>query len=167
MDSVRETPDWVEIRVGRSSVAKVDFCDFEIVSRYKWSKVGQEHCKYAQMQKRSQDSVHVKMHRLILDVPKGVVVDHINGDGLDNRRANLRSCSHGENLRNSRKHCKSSSAYKGVYWSKKECRWIAQLVLSGKKIYGGRFKHEEDAARRYDEMALDHFGEYAKLNFTN
>lgn len=104
-------------------------------------------------------SKHVKMHSLILDVP---MVDHKNGDTLDNRRCNLRSATSSQN--NRRRKSKGSSSFKGVSWDAKNLKWRASICV-GREINLGRFLSEEDAAQAYDQAALKHFGEYARCNF--
>ncbi len=105
----------------------------------------------------------IAMHRFILDAPKGMQVDHINGDGLDNRRANLRLVDGHQNQMNQhaaygRSHFKGvSAAYKGG--------WRAEIRLDGKSVWLGHFSNEVDAARAYDAAARKHFKEYAAVNF--
>jgi hypothetical protein len=94
-----------------------------------------------------------------------VFVDHINGNGLDNRKSNLRICTHQQNCENSRKRKKSFSKYKGVYWSKNAKKWVAQITIDGKSKHLGYFELEEDAAAAYDKAAVKYFGEFACLNF--
>lgn len=98
---------------------------------------------------------------------KGESVDHINGDGLDNRRSNLRVCSHAENRRNSKKvsgRRKLASHYKGVSHPSKN-RWTASITVMWKTLHIGSFKTEIEAARAYDEAARNHHGVFARLNF--
>lgn len=94
-----------------------------------------------------------------------MVVDHINDDGLDNRKANLRTCTNQENLRNRRKNRKGSSRYRGVHWAKKENRWCGRVAINGKRIYCGFFSSEDDAAKAVDATAIELYGRFARLNF--
>lgn len=106
----------------------------------------------------------VKLHRCITGAKTGQVVDHINGDKLDNRRCNLRICTQAQNCRNNRNVRKNkTSLYKGVskYWNK----WKAQIQVDKKKTHIGYYPTQEDAARAYDEKALELHGEFAYLNF--
>ena len=110
------------------------------------------------------------MHRLIMGLPakrNGLDVDHINGNGLDNRRCNLRICARGQN----RAHCHKpvsgkTSQYKGVCWHKRSKRWYAQIGtgVSGHPVNIGTFQSEEDAARAYNAAAAERYGEFARLN---
>lgn len=105
------------------------------------------------------------MHRVILDAPADMCVDHINGNPLDNRRENLRLCTRAEN--NRAKHRVKSgktSRYKGVYLMKKTGKWIAGVRAHGKYKRLGSFENEADAARAYNEAAKQYYGEFAVLN---
>lgn len=109
-------------------------------------------------------SLHL-MHRLILDAPDHMDVDHINGNGLDNRRANLRLCNHAQNMCNRKIHKNNKSGFKGVHWHARLGLWEAQIQVAKKKIYLGCFDDAEVAARRYDAAALLYHGPFARLNF--
>lgn len=104
------------------------------------------------------------IHRLILDAQKGQEVDHINGDGLDNRRENLRLATRSQNCAN-RKGYAPKSGFRGVYQHSNGEGWQVKLSVDGKHIGGGSFSCPEAAARRYDDLAALHFGDFAILNF--
>jgi len=95
------------------------------------------------------------------------VVDHINHNGLDNRKANLRPATRAQNNYNKLivKHKESSSKYKGVTWKKENKKWLAQINFKGDYIFLGYFKDERKAAKAYDEAAKKYYSEFACLNF--
>jgi hypothetical protein len=107
------------------------------------------------------------MHRVILDAQEGQIVDHKNGDRLDNRKENLRIANPSQNCWNSKLCTKNTSGYKGVTYVKKTGKWAAQIHLKNKKISLGSFESRHDAARMYNFWAIDLFGEFAKLNVIN
>jgi hypothetical protein len=101
------------------------------------------------------------MHRYLMGEPSEEV-DHENGDGLDNRRKNLRRATHAQNMMNALSR-RGSSRFKGVFWSVN--RWQAAIRDDYRKVYLGQFKIEEDAARAYDDAARRIHGAFARLNF--
>jgi hypothetical protein len=98
----------------------------------------------------------VKMHREIMCVLPGLEIDHINGDGLDNRKVNLRVCTHAENARNRGPNKKSQSRYKGVHFFKG--KWVALITYKKQRFYLGRFRTEEEAAESYKKKAEELYG---------
>ena len=108
------------------------------------------------------------MHREIMNFPAGRLVDHGNGDSLDNRIDNLRAATKAQNAHNKGKtRKKTSSKYIGVYFNKQTKRWISQIKYKEKRIYLGYFKDEVKAAKAHDAAARKYHGEFAKLNFPN
>ena len=106
----------------------------------------------------------MQMHRLIMGFPPGLQVDHINCDGLDNRRSNLRIVTQSQNNMNARLRKDNTSGFKGVYFYKPNQKWKAQIQV-GKNRHIGYFDTPEEAARAYDAEARKHFGEFARPNF--
>lgn len=143
--------------------ATVDDGDADLVRSIEWMAVVKGECRYAASVHKV-GGKHLFMHRLIIGADDDQDVDHRDGNGLNNVRTNLRACSRSQNLGNSRKHCKSASRFKGLY-RKRDGKWIAQIRIRDRKIHGGTFSSEEDAARRYDELAREHYGEYCRVNF--
>ena len=109
----------------------------------------------------------VRLHRLITNAKKGEVVDHINGNPLDNRRENLRITTQEFNTKNATKKNSATSKYKGVFRHKRKgyIRWKAQIQVNKHKRGLGYFLDEEAAAKAYDIAAKELFGQFAKLNF--
>jgi hypothetical protein len=105
------------------------------------------------------------MHRQITSAPPGLVVDHINHNGLDNRKDNLRLCTRAQNALNQRPRKGTSSRYKGVYWHERDKRFYAQISHKGRRYHLGSYKSEIQAAKAYDKKAKELFGEFAHLNF--
>lgn len=98
-----------------------------------------------------------------MNTPTGVLTDHKNHNGLDNRKANLRNATHGQNQHN-RSPEGATSAFKGVCWNKRAKKWEVRICLNRRTIYLGRFVDEERAARAYDTAARQYHGEFAVIN---
>lgn len=108
----------------------------------------------------------VRLHRWLLNADHSDDVDHANGDGLDNRRENLRRATSAQNARNAHKRAQCTSQYKGVNWDANgRLSWRARIRVDRKLIHIGRFATEEEAARAYDEAARRLHGEFARVNF--
>ncbi|MHC4799928.1 MAG: AP2 domain-containing protein, partial [Planctomycetota bacterium] len=158
--------------LSQNKFAIVDADDYERLNKYKWCLSKAPHTNYALTRlkarpvkpKRAKRKA-ILMHRFILNAPRHLVVDHINHNGLDNRKSNLRLCTRAQNCYNSRSFNNKSSRYKGVSWDKQRKRFVAYIRCNGKCYNLGRFKSETEAARAYDKKAKELFGEYAYLNF--
>ena len=108
---------------------------------------------------------NIYLHRLVAGDHAGKVVDHINGNSLDNRKANLRECLHKENMRNRRGRNKNStSGIKGVFWIKNAKKWRAQIKVNRVVIYLGYFTDKIKAATAYNDAAKKYHGEFASYN---
>ena len=103
------------------------------------------------------------MHRLLLKC-EGKIIDHISGDGLDNRRSNIRCCTKSENLLNRRININNNSGYKGVSWFKVVKKWRAQIQYKKIVYHLGTYDKRIDAAKAYNKAAIKFHGEFAKLN---
>lgn len=142
------------IKLTRDRVAIVDDELFEDINKYLWCFNG----LYASR------GNNIYMHRVIMSAPKGVLVDHINGNGLDNRRENLRLCTHAQNLQNQKRKKNNTSGIKGVSWCSKSRKWDARIRLNMKQFYLGKFSSKEDAANAYAQAALKYHGEFARTS---
>lgn len=153
-----------KIELSRGMYALVDDADFEELDKLNW--YASEKCRNIYAARREKEGARktIYMHRQILNAKNGWFVDHINGNALDNRRENLRICTHAQNLMNQKPQTGKSSRYKGVSWNKKRNKWEAYLMSNDKKINLGRFDIESDAARAYDKEASVVFGEFANTN---
>ena len=159
----------IEIPLTKNKIAIVDTEDAVIINMYSWStrhhkSKNSERFYATTCIKRSGNWRPVSLHRFLMGEPKGMCVDHINGDTLDNRRNNLRIVTAQQNCLNQHFR-KGTSVYKGVAWCKREERWDIRIMINGKSIFLGYDDDEKEAALVYDEKAFESFGEYAKLNF--
>lgn len=136
---------------------------FEELNKYKWL-LRKDGYVSAYSLGSGRKGSKVMIHRLVTNAPVGKVVDHINGDKLDNRIENLRICTQSQNLMN-RKKTRGTSKYKGVSWSKIVNKWVVHIRIDSKGHTLGYFIDEESAAKTYDTKAKELFGEFASLNF--
>jgi len=134
-----------EIPLTQGKVALVDDGDFKSLNSVKWCAVGIGRTFYAKRSKQRNKIIF--MHRAILSPPKGMVIDHIDGNGLNNQRSNLRIVDVRENSRN--RHHKRSSDFPGVSWDARRKKWQTWIWINGKNIWLGRFNDEISAANAY------------------
>lgn len=156
-----------EIPLTKGYKALVDDEDYEHLSKYKWTvSVNKTKTKaYAYRNPRiNKKQTSQLMHRVIAKAEIGIDIDHVDGNGLNNQKVNLRTCTESQNLQNREKHKKLSSIYKGVHFEKDRSKFRARIKVCGKSITLGRFDKEEDAAKKYNEAAQKYFLDFAKLN---
>jgi hypothetical protein len=154
------------IKLTKGQYATVDVEDYPKLASDDWQLYESESKNFYAV--RLNKNKIVKMHREIMNNPVGVFVDHINGDGLDNRKKNLRIATRTQNQCNRKKTSAiTSSKYKGVHLCRKRNKYRAIIGCSGKRIFLGYFDNETDAAKAYDEAAKKYHGEFAKLNFSD
>lgn len=152
----------------KGRIATVDDEDFGKVNQFKWiaSRTirGHYYAKRAVTILGSPGKQRtLGMHNFLLGES---FVDHRNGDGLDNRRENLRAASHSLNRRAFHRKRFGSSEFRGVSWDAGHKKWAAYIWVENRRnIRLGRFEDEEDAARAYDAAAKEHYGEFGHLNF--
>lgn len=156
-----------EIPLSRGLVALVSDEDYERVSAFKWYAAAPAPDNRAYYAGRVLDRYGkiLFLHRFIVGAKDGEVVDHINRNPLDNRRENLRICDKSTDLQNRSKKAGASSKYVGVALHKSTGRYQACISKNGVHYSLGSYASEEEAARAYDDAALKHYGEYARLNF--
>lgn len=117
--------------------------------------------------RRSVKGRSITMHHDIIGRPvRGMVVDHINRNKLDNRACNLRFCTISQNSMNKKLQSNNTSGYRGVYFRKSDNKWLAIIRVSGRRYYGGSFEDRISAAIAYNELAKNMHGEFAVLNHT-
>ena len=141
--------------------ALIDGEDYEWLNRWKWhaQRAKNDICYAVRLERK------ISMHRIITNAPKNKQVDHINHNGLDNRRCNLRICTNSQNSQSRRLSLNKTSKYKGVMWDKRCKKWYVQITCFYKQAYLGRYDNEIEAAKTYDKKAKELFGEFALTNF--
>lgn len=152
-------------------VALVDDDDFERVNQFRWHITDTKNEKYTRYAVRTVrygprkegKQKRILMHRFILGVDSPI--DHANGNGLDNRKSNLRPCTVNENNTNTRMRCTNHSGYRGVSFDPDTGAWISQIRINGKEVYLGLFDYPVDAAIVYDCAARKYHCEFATTNF--
>ncbi len=143
-------------------VAKVDESDWYKISRYRWCVT--YNTKENRITGLKTSDPWTKLHRFVLNItdPK-ILIDHKNGDVLDNTKENLRTCSPGENARNIKSDRKNSkTGIKGITWHKSSKKWAAQIQINNKRIWLGTFPSKEDAINAYERAAKEHFGKFKR-----
>lgn len=155
-----------EIPLTLGKVALVDDGDFDALSAFKWHAQRAKHTFYAVHGcTNGQRGQILIMHRVILNAPKGIDVDHRNRNGLDNRRENVRLATRLQNCQSMSISARNNSGYKGVYFDCASNKWRATIRVNTVLHSLGRFVDVVEAARKYDSAALYYFEDFARLNF--
>lgn len=149
------------VSLTRGYEAIIDIADIGLVEGFNWHAADGRYA--VRNMTRGGNRVLISMHRAIICAPTNVEVDHINGNGFDNRRANLRLASRLENARNLRRSRRNSSGYKGVSWNERDKGWQAYIHLGGRNKNLGLFATPEAAHFAYTEAAALYYGEYARF----
>lgn len=153
-----------KIKLTQGKYALVDDDDFERVNQFKWCyrSESKNNNGYAI---RAVNKTTISLHRFLLNLEdRQIQVDHVNGNGLDNRRVNLRNCLHLQNGKNRRIGNNNKSGYKGVCFDKKACKYKSEIKADEKRVWLGYFNSPIEAAKAYNAKALELHGEFARLN---
>lgn len=162
-----------EVVLTQGFVAIIDEADWPLVSQFKWhaakSSYGDYYYAAACIARSRAEAIgckkHFKLHQLLMGFP-GLLIDHRDGNRMNNRRSNLRVATIAQNSRNSSKpRVPCSSRFKGVSWHRKHQVWQVFIQVNRKNKFLGHFKDEEEAGRVYDIAARFHYGQFARLNF--
>jgi hypothetical protein len=155
----------IELPLTQGRVALIDDADTALLSQWRWQWLPNRRGGYAVRQESVGGQRRtIYLHRFLLEAEAGAVVDHINGNGLDNQRSNLRCVTRSQNMAN-RQAPARSIAYRGVYTNKRGLPFRAQITRLGRDKHLGAFATAIEAARAYDRAAWFHFGCAAQLNF--
>ena len=155
-----------EIHLSNGMNALVDDGDFEYLNKFHWYAVKRHNTFYAMRDYYPHHGSRRKnllMHRDILSPDSSQDVDHIDGNGLNNQRNNIRACSHRENMINRGLQSNNKSGFKGVSWSTKRGKWESRINVLGKSKYLGYFNDPVDAARAYNLASLKYHGEFSRI----
>ncbi len=156
--------DIARVPLSRGLFATIDACDARLVSRWNWiaGNCGGGRFIAVSRPRSGGKRTEIKMHRLLLAAAADILVDHINGDPLDNRRSNLRLASSAENAWNSRVSRRNVTGFKGVRRDQRNGRYSASIYVNGRNHYLGSADDAVAAHNLYKAAALKHFGEFAK-----
>jgi hypothetical protein len=158
--------DYCKIPLTKGQFVKVDPEDYIWLAQFRWHcKVNKDAIYAVRCVTENGRERRVYLHRVLMNTPDGLVCDHINHDGLDDRKANLRNCTIAQNNANRRSARGASSRYIGVSRDRRRDKWVAHIKKDGDEKYLGSYDVEEDAARAYDAAAWAQHGQYANLNF--
>lgn len=164
------------IPLTQGKFAIVDEEDYELISKFKWRahNVRKEHgpdrwyalCTvHLGMISGKQVQSYIHLHRLIMHPPKGMDTDHIDRNGLNCRRSNMRICTRTQNNQSGHPHCNTSSQFKGVSWHRRSKRWVVHLTCNKRLVYNDSFVNEIEAAHAYDRAVIKYCDEFAYTNF--
>lgn len=160
----------IKIQLTQGKFAIIDEEDWERVNQYKWyAKRGTQTWYAARTESKRVNKIRdktIRLHQFLMNCPRDKEVDHINGDGLDCRKKNMRICTRLENGKNQRMPKNNTIGYKGIgNEGNKYIPWVAQIFANGRLYKSRGFKTIKEAAIEYDRLALKYHGEFARLNF--
>lgn len=147
----------------------LDIEDYDKLITKKWNIIKNRNgvCSVRHSYYKNKKHMCLYIHRYVLNYSDNLVIDHINGNPLDNRKCNLRICTNQENCRNQKVAKHSSGGIKGVSYNKNNKKWTARIGLNYTRIFLGYFNTKVDAAIAYNKKAIELYGEFAKLNEVN
>lgn len=152
------------IPLTRGKIAVVDAVDAAVIAARLWFCYPSGNTFYAATHSRDAGKqISIPLHRMILQPPDGLFVDHIDGDGLNNRRSNLRAATRSENIRNRRTNTNNTSGYKGVSFNRKLGVWVSYIFIDGRNKYLGKFREPQEAHHAYCAAAKKYYGEFARF----
>ena len=154
-----------KIKLDKNKYALVDDEDYDLLAKDKWYAHKKVHGEgfYARGLRHGTKKL-VFMHRIILNTPSQMFTDHIDGNGLNNQKSNLRICTNSQNQYNKGKYKNNKSGYKGVSWSKSNKKWQATMTYNHKVIKLGLFKSKIAAYKKYCESCKECHGEFLNKN---
>jgi len=162
---IRIEGDVAYVTLTRGYEAIIDASDVPLVEGFNWSVCSRKdrHTVYAVRHERSDPKIRkIRMHRAIMGDPDGFQIDHIDSDGLNNRRSNLRLATHAENARNGRIRKDNTSGFKGVGWNAPNKKWRAEIKVDNKKYYLGCYETIDMAYAAYVAASEKMHGEFAR-----
>lgn len=164
-----DEPGVMLVPLTQNKYAKIDAADADTVSQYKWcaAKVTTKEWRelFYAMSRTHKPKKTIYLHRIVMDPPKGMEIDHENGDTLDCTRTNMRIATPGENQCNRRSAIGSTSQYLGVCWDSRAQKWRADIKKNRQRTWLGYFADEIEAAKAYDAKAREIHGDFARCNF--
>lgn len=165
---VRIEGDLAFIKLSQNLEAVIDASDAPLVAGRNWHAVLNRNVFYARSCGRAESGKRrmVPLHRLLMSPPDGLLVDHIDGDGLNCRRSNMRLATVAENTRNQRLSVANKSRRRGVLWHKKQQKWVAYIGVSGRTLHLGRFDDLEEAAAKRAEAEAKYYSEFSNSGGT-
>jgi hypothetical protein len=155
-----------EIKLTQGKVAIVDDEDFEYLNQWKWyaNNLGGKFYAVRSLRINKKYAGCLLMHRVIMNSIKGLVVDHVNGLTLDNRKVNLRNCTHADNIKNQKLSISNKTGFRGVSWHKNNKVFESRIRSNNISYHLGSFNNAIDAAKIYNEAAIKYHGEFANIN---
>lgn len=162
---MKKSPSFKLIPLTKGLFTKVDAADFDELSKYRWYAYKRTKTLIYAVRtgkKEVGEAQTVKMHSHLMKPVKPLQVDHIDGDGLNNQRSNLRICTAAQNNMNLGWKTNNTSGYRGVWWEKGNKAWRSDIRVNKKIIYLGHFKDKYKAHLAYEAARKKYHGEYAR-----